>query len=300
MHFMTNHVRWGEHRGGMFVEVEGTAASGARLKRAWHLIAEGNDGPLIPAMAVEAIVRNALHGLSPPAGARAAVRDLELDAYERLFGARTISTGIRGDDTSGTASLYASILGEAWRDLPPEIRDMHDVGKTATAEGRARAERGRSVLARIAATIIGFPPTNLDVPVRVQFDAANGVETWTRTFGSDCFRSRQFAGSGRSEHLLCERFGALTFAMALVVSAGRLLLVLRRWTIFGLPLPMWLCPRSESYESAEQGRFNFHVRISHPLTGVIIQYDGWLIRTGVARAAQNNLVGEVGLEPTKA
>jgi hypothetical protein len=79
--------------------------------------------------------------------------------------------------------------------------------------------------------------------------------------------------------------------MALVVSAGRLLLVLRRWTIFGLPLPMWLCPRSESYESAEQGRFNFHVRISHPLTGVIIQYDGWLIRTGVARAAQNNLVG---------
>jgi len=241
MHFMTNHVRWGEHRGGMFVEVEGTAASGARLKRAWHLIAEGNDGPLIPAMAVEAIVRNALHGLSPPAGARAAVRDLELDAYERLFGARTISTGIRGDDTSGTASLYASIWAKRGAIYPQKSATCMTLAKPQRRKG-ARAERGRSVLARIAATIIGFPPTNLDVPVRVQFDAANGVETWTRTFGSDCFRSRQFAGSGRSEHLLCERFGALTFAMALVVSAGRLLLVLRRWTIFGLPLPMWLCP----------------------------------------------------------
>jgi hypothetical protein len=78
--------------------------------------------------------------------------------------------------------------------------------------------------------------------------------------------------------LLCERFGALTFAMALVAAGERLSLVLRRWSIFGLPLPMWLCPRSESYESAEQGRFNFHVMISHPLTGLIIRYDGWLVR----------------------
>jgi hypothetical protein len=45
-----------------------------------------------------------------------------------------------------------------------------------------------------------------------------------------------------------------------------------------LPLPLWLCPRSQSYESAEDGRFNFHVRISHPLTGLIIRYDGWLVR----------------------
>ena len=60
MHFATNHIRWGEHRGGMFVEVCGTDASGAPLTRAWHMLAEGDDGPLIPAMAVEAIVRNAL------------------------------------------------------------------------------------------------------------------------------------------------------------------------------------------------------------------------------------------------
>jgi hypothetical protein len=134
------------------------------------------------------------------------------------------------------------------------------------------------MLARLACAVIGFPQSNPDTSVGVQFDAANGVESWTRTFGSDRFSSRQFAGRGRSERLLCERFGALTFAMALVVAGGRLVLVLRRWSLFGLPLPMWLCPRSDSYESAEQGRFNFHVRISHPLTGLIIRYDGWLVR----------------------
>ncbi len=66
---------------------------------------------------------------------------------------------------------------------------------------------------------------------------------------------------------MCERFGPFRFATALVVEGERLLLDLRRWSVFGIPLPMWLCPRSQSYESAEDGRFNFHVKISHPLMG---------------------------------
>jgi hypothetical protein len=65
MHAATNRIRWGEHRGGMFVEVEGVDASQAPLKRSWHLLAEGDDGPLIPSMAIEAIIRNALRGRVP-------------------------------------------------------------------------------------------------------------------------------------------------------------------------------------------------------------------------------------------
>jgi hypothetical protein len=273
MHFATNNFRWGEHRGGMFVEVEGADASGLPIKCSWHMIAEGEDGPFIPSMAVEAIVRNSLGGRPPPPGARAGVRDLELDDYAKLFAGRKIFAGIRDDAAKDGAPLYARILGEAWPGLPEEIRAIHG---TAVAEGRARVQRGTNLLARLAAAIVGFPATQADTPVRVEFDAADGAETWTRTFGGDRFHSRQSAGRGRSEHLLCERFGALAFAMALVASENRLSLVLRRWSIIGVPLPMWLCPRSESFESAEQGRFNFHVKISHPLTGPIVQYDGWL------------------------
>jgi hypothetical protein len=277
MHFASNHIRWGEHRGGMFVEVAGTDACGAPITTAWHMIADGDDGPLIPSMAVEAIVRDALRGVTPRPGARAAVAELELDAYDKLFARRAIFTGTRRDDADQAAPLYARILGEAWRMLPEEICQMHDIGDGATAAGRASVERGRNPLARLTATLIGFPTTQSDIPVRVQFAAASGTETWTRWFGSEQFRSRQFAGSGRAERLLCERFGALTFAMALVVREKRLALVLRRWSIFSLPLPMWLCPRSDSYESAEGGRFNFHVKISHPLIGLIVRYDGWLV-----------------------
>ena len=52
--------------------------------------------------------------------------------------------------------------------------------------------------------------------------------------------------------------------------------VLRRWSVFGVPLPIWLGPRSDSYETVEGGRFRFHVEIGHKLTGLIVRYQGWL------------------------
>lgn len=273
MHWATNRLAWGEHRGGMFVEVEGVDAAGGPVKRSWHLLAEGDDGPLIPSMAVAALVGKALDGRMSAPGARAAVRDLELEDYEKLFAGRTICTGFRGD-IDGKA-LYPGLLGDAWKNLPAEIRAMHD--GTKVAEGRASVERGRGMLSRLAAALVGFPAAAADIPVKVRFDIDTQAETWTRTFGAHSFSSRQFAGRGRSERLLAERFGPLTFAMALVAEENRLSLVLRRWSFLGLPLPMWLCPRSTSYETVEDGRFRFHVDISHPFAGLIVRYRGWLV-----------------------
>jgi hypothetical protein len=172
--------------------------------------------------------------------------------------------------------LYARILGTAWETLPAAIRQLHNCSGAHTARGRASVERGVSTLARLAAAIMGFPKATADTPVSVQFTAAGGDETWARTFGDESFSSIQYAGRGRSQGLLCERFGPLTFAMALVANNGRLSLVLRRWSAFGIPLPMWLCPRSNSWEETQAGRFHFHVEIRHPLTGLIVRYKGWL------------------------
>jgi len=101
--------------------------------------------------------------------------------------------------------------------------------------------------------------------------------TWTRSFDGQSFHSEQFEGCGRWQRLLCERFGPMSFAMALVWDKARLRLVLRHWRFLGIPMPMWLCPRSESFETADHDRFNFHVEISHPLTGLIVRYRGWLM-----------------------
>ena len=161
---------------------------------------------------------------------------------------------------------------------------MHQVEERLTAQGRASVERGNSVLARMVAMLMGFPAASSDTSVAVRFEAAAGVETWTRTFGQAHsgqaeFRSRQWAGTGRSAHLVCESFGPLTFGMALLAGDGRLSLVLRRWSILGVPLPLRLGPRSQAFETCANGKFRFHVEIDHPLTGLIVRYIGWLVPT---------------------
>jgi hypothetical protein len=88
-------LAWGEHRGGMYIIVDGARADGASVRREWDLIAEGDDGPFIPAMAAAAIVRKCRHGPRPDPGARSALRELEYADFKCFFERKKILTGVR-------------------------------------------------------------------------------------------------------------------------------------------------------------------------------------------------------------
>jgi hypothetical protein len=276
-HHAINILRWGEHRGGMFVRIEGMSKGGDAIERSWHLLAEGDDGPLIPSMAAEAIIRRRLsYGTRPAPGARPASGDVTLAEYERLFARRTIHTGVRRAGRTRPAPLYQRVLGPAWDALPAAIRIMHTVNGTLVAEGRGSVERGTGLLARAVGRLFDFPKAADDVPVTVTFTERERAEVWERRFGDDRFASVQRQGTGRADWLVSERFGAFTIDLALVVEANRLHLIVRRWRLFRLPLPLFLAPIGDAYESVEDGRFRFHVAIAHPLTGLIVRYRGWL------------------------
>jgi hypothetical protein len=274
---VSNRVRWGEHRGGMFVAITGTDLRGVPVRRSWHLLAEGDDGPLIPSMACQAIIERCVAGRRPAAGARAAAADLELEDYEALFARRTIVTGMRTSDTATAAQpLYQRILGDAWHELPAPVRTMHQCASPQVAAGRADVRRGRNLLARMVATVIGFPAAGEQVPVRGEFTPSARGERWTRTFADRSFASFQSEGGGASAHLLRERFGPLTFDLALVVDDAKLRLVVRHWSLWGLPLPLILAPGGDSFEMVVDDRFHFHVEIRQRLIGLIVSYRGWL------------------------
>jgi hypothetical protein len=275
MYRAINIVRWGEHRGGMFVEAEGLGVRGESVRRSWHMIAEGDDGPFIPSMAAEAIVRLCIEGKHPVAGARAATGELELANYDALFADRKIFAGLR-EQAAETAPLYKRLLGDAWLLLPEPLRVLHDLNGDLAAEGRATVERGNGFVARWIAALFGFPPAGVDVPVRVTFRRDGAREIWQRDFAGRRFSSIQEEGRGTFERLVCERFGPFAFGLALVLENERLKLIVRRWTLFSIPMPLALAPGGEAFESAEDGRFNFHVEIGHRLTGLVVRYRGWL------------------------
>jgi hypothetical protein len=276
-HRVRQTLSWGEHRGGMFILVKGEGANGVSVERSWHMIADGDDGPFIPAMAAAAIIKRCRAGMPPRPGARAATGDLELSDYEALFARRNIVTGVRTSSRPGRCvPLYRRILGSAYERVPGAVQVLHDLDRELSATGTASVERGSGVRSRLAAWIVGFPPAGDNVPVTVSFRVREGREYWRRNFGGHEFESLQEEGMGRNEGLLCEGFGPLRFALALVVEGDRLRLVMRRWTLFGIPLPMVLAPRIDAYEFVEDGRFCFHVEIRQPLVGLVVRYRGCL------------------------
>jgi hypothetical protein len=276
MHFVTNQVRWGEHRGGMFVEVKGRSPDRNLIRREWHLLAEGDDGPLIPCMAIEAVIRKAVAGDQPPAGARTAISDVDLSDYETLFSRRTIYTGIRERAPAPSAPLYQRVLGNSWNLLAPELRQLHSVTATSSFVGHCTVDRGRNPLSRLIARLIGFPKAGSGQSIGVTLTVDGDGERWVRSSGGRTFSSVQYPGRGHSEWLVRERFGPISVDMALVVEGANLRYVLRGWALRGIPLPLLLGPRSTAIESVQDGTFNFEVEISHPFTGLIVRYHGAL------------------------
>jgi Domain of unknown function (DUF4166)/Saccharopine dehydrogenase NADP binding domain len=275
-HAALTSLHWGPQRGGMFVEIRGIDRTGAASRRSWHMLAEGDDGPLIPSMAIAAILRNEFDGRRPAAGARAATGELELADYDAIFRPFAIRHGIRNDSALASASLYQRMLASAWDELPDALRIMHTVAPVRRAQGEADIERGSGLFALFLAAVFGFPKAGRHAPTSVCFEAKDGVETWTRSFAGRTMRSRQWEGAGRWEGLLCEGFGPFTFGLAALTGDRTLRLVVRRWAMLGIPLPMALAPRGHAIETEKDGRFHFDVEIAAPLIGTIVRYRGWL------------------------
>lgn len=272
-HWLLNLHPMGEHRGGMFLAAQGLR-DGQPASLSWHLLAEGDDGPLIPSMAVALLVGKMQQGQTQNPGARAGIGSLTLDDYATAFAGRSILTGWRRDMP---IEPYPRALGPVFSDLPAQMQTLHHPGKHAVWTGRADVTRGKGPLAPLVATLFRFPKVGQDQPVEVTFTTdAQGRETWARRFGARLMRSTQEAGTDRDEALIVERFGPFRFGLALDWDGTRLQIIPRRWGIGRLPLPRFLMPHGPAWEEVKDDRFRFHVEIILPLIGPVVRYEGWL------------------------
>ncbi|MGI9262613.1 MAG: DUF4166 domain-containing protein [Woeseiaceae bacterium] len=276
MYLFVNHLSWGEHRGGLMIEIKGRDQDGKTATRSWHLLAEGDSGPNVPVLASTAIIRSHLDGRPPQPGARPAHQELELADFQSLFAEIGVTVGTHMGPSPVGWPLFREILGDAWLELPPEIQELHgDKGCTSFA-GSASVERGNSVLSRIIGKLIGVPAAAASIPVEVVIEPSNGKEWWTRDFSGYRFGSEYSRGKGRIEGLICERFGPVRIGMALVWDGTQLNFIPRRWSFLGIPMPGALAPSGNINESVVDGKFQFDVEIRLPFAGHVVTYKGWL------------------------
>lgn len=276
MHVFANHLSWGEHRGGMLIELKGKSPDGEIIKRAWHLLADGDIGPNVPVLAAAAIIRSHLAGRPPKPGARPAHRELEIADFQPLFDEIGVVTGKRMDPPRDDWPLFRKVLGDVWHKLPPEIRFLHGESGSTSFVGSASVERGRSLLSRLVGKLIGVPAAASSVPVEVNIEPIGGKELWTRDFSGYQFASEYSQGAGRFARLICERFGPVRIGMALTWDGSKLNFIPRGWSFMGIPMPAFLAPAGDINESVVDGKFQFDVEIKLPLAGHIVTYKGWL------------------------
>ncbi|MDB5585741.1 MAG: saccharopine dehydrogenase [Devosia sp.] len=258
----------GSDRSAVKIVVKGVVGE-ALHTRSWTLIANGGDGPEIPTLPAQILARELREGRLLP-GARHAGRLIALPAFREQFA----KLAIREQAVSMRYQpLYQRVMGERFFDLPAPVRQMHSIIGDGGAAGTGTVTRGTSHMAHVTAIIMGFPPSG-EHSVHVAFAENNGIETWTRSFSGHHFQSRLSLAKG----LLIERFGPMRFSFDLLSTPAGLQMVMRQWSIFHVPMPLALAPRSEAREWAEGEDFLFDVPIRLPLVGMIVHYHGRLRR----------------------
>lgn len=259
---------FGSDRGGMQTEVTGLIG-GAVRQRTWSLIAEKGEGPFVPGVVARALLRRLEE---TPAGARPCIGEVTLTEIEEAMGDLAVSVGVTEADRP---TLFQSSLGDRWAALPDAVRELHSVQDMESFSGFAEVTRGRSILARIAAWILGFPPAGEEVPVTVTITRTDEGETWERNFAGRVFRS--YCSRSPEPYRYRERLGLFTYELGLPVEYGRVRFPVRRGWILGVPVPRFLLPRSDTSEFALSDAFHFDVALAAPLSGaLIVRYRGAL------------------------
>jgi hypothetical protein len=264
-------ARLGNDRSGMTVALVGRCGTEA-VERRWTLVAVDGDGPEIPTLTAAMLADDIFAGRLK-SGAYDPASLLPLERFETAFAGLALAHRI--EERILPPPLYERLMGAGFDALPPRVRAIHDIQADAGAAGEGRVARGRNRFARLIGAVVRFPPAGL-YPLHVSFAETGGRERWTRDFGGHVFSSELSAKGG----LAVERFGPMRFGFELAPAPDGLAMHLRRWSLFGVRLPLFLAPRIAAREWEQADRFHFDVRLRLPLVGEIVHYSGWLLPVG--------------------
>ncbi|MDQ2091433.1 DUF4166 domain-containing protein [Marimonas arenosa] len=168
-------------------------------------------------------------------------------------------------------NVFRDLLGPRYDDLPGAVQRFHE---PAHDHYRGTAFSGGSdhALARLIRRVFGFPETGAELDVEIWLSQENGRDRWCRRFAARRFSS---SFSAAPDGVLDERFPPFRFGFHLQAEGGRMHWVFRRWSLGPVPLPRFLGPRIETWETeAVDGGFEFYSHADFPLIGRLIHYHG--------------------------
>jgi hypothetical protein len=170
------------------------------------------------------------------------------------------------------AGLYERLVGDGWDGLDEPVRRLH---LRARGAGVFAVRRGEGRFARVVARLLGLPEGGEAVPLLLSVEPHGGGERWRRNFAGREFVTEQGEHAGA---LMAERTGPFELLFRLTAEGGALAYrqegAFLRVRSLRARLPRLLAPRVEARERAEEGGVRVSVRVTAPLAGLLIRYEG--------------------------
>lgn len=181
--------------------------------------------------------------------------------------------------------LYPRLLGEAWKKLAEPVQQFHSGADQVRGVGFFTVRSGEGLLAQLLRRLLRLPDPGQEVPTRLVIARDSHREVWQRRFGEETFSTRQHELAGG---LLAERYRFLEFRFRLNV-VDHALVFHQMGAAFYLgkhrvPLPRWLVPQvaARAGPGADPARMWVTVRITAPLAGLLVAYEGNLVKEAPA------------------
>ena len=169
--------------------------------------------------------------------------------------------------------LYCRVLGSRFAELHPLLRQFHTSPGTATGAGRFRVHRHPGRLIGLLASLLDFPPPSAAAEVLLTVVPTGTGERWIRSFDGKPFVTLQTLRRG----LLIEQAGPTHTALAVEVLNGGMVFRSSRVWLFGVELPGPLAPSIHATVTPTDRGWMAAVRLSAPLLGPILDYEGEVI-----------------------
>jgi hypothetical protein len=174
--------------------------------------------------------------------------------------------------------IVTTWFGDGFARLHPLLQALHRNGGRLGGEVTLYFGKGLAGLfGRRLARSLGVPDVAGTHRLDVQISHDERAMSWDRCFDRRYRLHSSFCPEGRwPDGRWIEKTGAIELALTVDVIEGGWHWRVVGARLHGLPLPLWLVPRSHASKRIEEGRYRFFVGFSLPLVGPILSYGGLL------------------------
>lgn len=176
------------------------------------------------------------------------------------------------------SQLVKAWFGNKYENLHPQLQKLHLQGGTLTGEINLSYGQGiAGLIGRRLAKKMGLPKSgNHQLTVIISHDH-EGLH-WGRRFNNQEVVESLFIPQGVIEDgYWIEKTGPLEMNLTVEIRNGGWHWQCLKVKFYGIPLPLWLIPKTIAYKYIENDKYRFHVEFVLPFIGSLVSYEGLLV-----------------------